>query len=117
MSLAKNAEELGRKSSRLSVANEDALRQASIRRSTRDPSAALLERNDVQRLLKRIRQNSRETLVLKIKDQILADVNDVVFEAIIQALWKNTNCQVWLCVMYVENTKAYWTTAATTIQF
>ncbi|KAJ1436497.1 hypothetical protein B484DRAFT_445617 [Ochromonadaceae sp. CCMP2298] len=99
MSLAKNAEELGRKSSRLSVANEDALRQASIRRSTRDPSAALLERNDVKRLLKRIRQNSRETLVLKIKDQILADVNDVVFEAILQALWKNTNCQG----LYIQN--------------
>jgi hypothetical protein len=103
MSLAKNAEAMeasGRKSSRLSVANEEALREASIRRSTRDPSAALLERNDVKRLLKRIRQNSRETIVLKIKDQILADVNDVVFEAIVEALWKNTNCQV--CIRGAE---------------
>jgi hypothetical protein len=70
-----------------------------VRRSVRDPSAALLERADVQVLLTKIRQNHSDTVVLKIKDMILSDINTVVMDEILLALAKNTVCQA----LYVQN--------------
>ena len=65
-----------------------------LRKSTRDPSIALMDRNDLSILLNRIRDNHFSTIVLKIKDQLLADINSPVFESIVEALWKNKVCQV-----------------------
>lgn len=66
-----------------------------VRRSTRDQLGNhLLDRTDVQILLKRIHTNNKHTVVLKIKDEIIADISSLVFDKIIEALWKNRVCQV-----------------------
>lgn len=66
-----------------------------VRRSTRDQLGNhLLDRTDVQILLKRIHKNNKHTVVLKIKDEIIADISSLVFDKIIEALWKNRVCQV-----------------------
>lgn len=68
--------------------------QQCIRKSTRDPSIALMDRNDLGLLHDRIRSNHFSTIVLKVKDHILADINSSVFESIVDALWDNKVCQV-----------------------
>lgn len=65
-----------------------------IRRSTRDPTAPSLEKKEVQALLLKIRSNHPDTVVLKIKHHLDADVNEVVLTAIVEALRKNTVCEV-----------------------
>lgn len=65
-----------------------------VRRSVRDPQQAQLETSQVQGLLQKIRANDSETVVLKIKDHLKADINSLVMDAIIEALWTNTVCQV-----------------------
>jgi len=70
-----------------------------VRRSVRDPSLALLERPDVQNMLRKIRGNHAETVVLKIKDMILSDINSVVMDEILHSLEKNDVCQA----LYVQN--------------
>lgn len=70
-----------------------------VRRSVRDPSSALMERRDVKTLLDRIQENHSETVVLKIKDHILSDINSTVMDEIIVALRKNRVCQA----LYVQN--------------
>jgi hypothetical protein len=65
-----------------------------VRRSTRDPSIHFMDRKDLTTLLRKIEKNDPSTVVLKIKDHIQADINSVVFDAIITALWKNRVCQV-----------------------
>lgn len=83
-----------RKSSRIESVTEKINKEKSIRRSGRDPSIALLERTDVKRLLWKIRTNQKDTVVLKVKHHILADINSVVLDEIIAALAKNRCCQV-----------------------
>ena len=84
----------GRYCTRL-VATNQFLINNYVRRSTRDQMGThLLDRSDVQILLKRIHTNNKHTVVLKIKDQIISDINSIVFDKIIEALWKNRVCQV-----------------------
>lgn len=68
--------------------------QQCVRRSTRDPSISQMDRNDLGILHDRIRSNHFSTIVLKVKDHILADINSSVFESIVDALWDNKVCQV-----------------------
>jgi len=68
--------------------------QQCVRRSTRDPSISQMDRNDLGILHERIRSNHFSTIVLKVKDHILADINSSVFESIVDALWDNKVCQV-----------------------
>mmetsp|Transcript_10598 Transcript_10598/g.15937 ORF Transcript_10598/g.15937 Transcript_10598/m.15937 type:complete len:477 (+) Transcript_10598:42-1472(+) len=70
-----------------------------VRRSTRDPTLSLLERNDIKMLIEKIRSNQQDTVILKVKDHIIADINSAVIEAIILALSKNKVCQA----LYVQN--------------
>jgi hypothetical protein len=70
-----------------------------IRRSTRDPSLHLLERRDVKDLLHAIEKNKKNTVVLKIKQFIVADINEAVLDAILNALERNTVCQA----LYIQN--------------
>ena len=70
-----------------------------VRRSTRDAARAHLERNDVKKLLNKIITNDEDTVVLKIKNHLLADINNVVLNAIIDALYKNKVCQA----LYAQN--------------
>lgn len=87
------------KSRRLKEKNMDNF----VRRSNRDPNASLLGRRDVKQLLRKIRLNHRDTVVFKIKDHIMADINSTVLDEIIAALCKNRVCQA----LYVQNlTKA-----------
>lgn len=65
-----------------------------IRRSSRNPNLTLLQSSQVQSLLAKIRANDKETVVLKIKDHLSADINCVVVDAILEALFKNRVCQV-----------------------
>ena len=83
-----------RKSPRIAVAVVEEPLQTGVRRSTRDPSAAIFERNDVQTMLKRIRTDHQSTVILKIKHHIQSDINSAVFDAILEALEENTVCQV-----------------------
>lgn len=87
-----------------SVSSDDIVEanSSNIRRSTRNPSLALLEKREVQLLLYKIRNNDPCTVVLKIKDHILADVNSSVIDAIIEALHENTICQVSYPTLYDE---------------
>lgn len=73
------------------------------RRSIRDPALAQLDRSDVRNLLAKIHENHPETIILKIKNQLHADINSHVMDAIIAALNKNRVCQA----LYAQNlTKA-----------
>ena len=78
------------------LANED---HAWLRRSTRDPSVYLMEKREIQDLLVKIREDHKDTVVLKIKDHILADINSTVMDAIIDALGENTVCEG----LYIQN--------------
>ena len=93
-----------RKSPRLAVAVAEEQFIKSIRRSTRDPSraAAELDRNDVKTLIKRIHTNHQSTVILKIKHHIQSDISTVIFDAIIEALTKNTVCQVSTYCTYLQ---------------
>lgn len=81
---------------RLSIVKEKEAKEKLIRRSTRDPSVTFLDRHDLIVLLHKITKNDPSTVILKIKDHIQADINSVVFDAIVEALWKNRVCQVTL---------------------
>ena len=70
-----------------------------VRRSERNPSNSLLERKDVQILLEKIRNDHEETIILKIKDHILADLTSGVVDELISALYDNNVCQA----LYVQN--------------
>lgn len=72
---------------------------SNVRRSTRDFASARLCRSDVRNLLEKIQSNHEDTVVLKIKNHLHADINDVVMDAIIEALSKNTVCQA----LYAQN--------------
>ena len=86
----------------LALAKEDfpvAVRSSFVRRSMRDPSLALLDRPDVQKMLRKIRENHHDTVVFKVKDNILSDINSLVMDEILHCLEKNEVCQA----LYVQN--------------
>jgi hypothetical protein len=68
--------------------------QSNIRRSTRNPSFSYLEKSEVKKLIDQIQRNHPSTVILKLKNHLAADINFAVFEAVLNALWKNTSCQV-----------------------
>ena len=66
----------------------------------REIGADIFERRDVTRLLERIRDNDKDyTVILKVKDQVSADINQLVMDEIIASLWTNKVCQV----AYIQN--------------
>ena len=66
----------------------------------REVGLGILERYDVKNLLRRINENDKDyTVVLKVKDQVSSDVNQVVMDEIISALWRNKVCQA----AYLQN--------------
>lgn len=70
-----------------------------VRRSQRNPDDAHLERSEVKLLLSKIRGNHPDTVVLKIKDHLRADIPASVVDAIIDALKTNKVCQA----LYMQN--------------
>jgi len=68
-----------------------------VRRSSRDPTISVLETGDVQNCLRKIREQHEDTVVLKIKDQIRADINPRVLDSIWDVLYKNKVCQALYC--------------------
>jgi hypothetical protein len=70
-----------------------------VRRSTRDPAKAHLEKSDVKTLLQKIRQNHSDTVILKLKDHLMSDINSVVLDEIILTLYSNKVCQA----LYFQN--------------
>ncbi len=79
---------------RQTIQQEKLAKEKLIRRSTRDPNVSVLDRHDLAVLLNKIEKNHPSTVILKIKNHIQADINSAVFDAIIEALWKNRVCQV-----------------------
>eukprot|EP01039_Chlorochromonas_danica_P007726 gene7726-8537_t len=71
----------------------------SLRRSSRDPLHAQLSTKQVQKLLQKIEANDPETVVLKLKDHLPADINCAVMDAILAALERNRVCQA----LYLQN--------------
>lgn len=65
-----------------------------VRRSGRDPNQTLLEKTDYKVMIEKILSNHPETVVLKIKHHMLADVNSAVLDGVFAALAKNTVCEV-----------------------
>jgi hypothetical protein len=71
-----------------------------VRRSHRDPALAYLDRSDVRNLLAKINENHEDTVVLKLKNHLHADINHLVLDAILAALLtKNRVCQA----LYAQN--------------
>ena len=70
-----------------------------VRRSQRNPDEAHLERSEVKLLLGKIKGNHPDTVVLKIKDHLRADIPASVVDAIIDALKTNKVCQA----LYMQN--------------
>lgn len=70
-----------------------------VRRSTRDPSQFYLSKGDVQKLLQKIVTNDEDTVILKIKQHGLTDINTAVLTEVIKALHKNKICQA----LYLQN--------------
>lgn len=82
-----------------------------VRRSVRNPDVGSLERRDVKDLLYKIKNNSKESIILKIKDHIQSDISALVLDEIIQALSLNNVCQALYiqnlsCAMYDKQLKA-----------
>ena len=70
-----------------------------VRRSGRDPSVGYLDRTEVKVLLIKIRSNHADTVILKLKDHLMSDINSVVLDEIILALYSNKVCQA----LYFQN--------------
>eukprot|EP01031_Cornospumella_fuschlensis_P043745 gene43745-53496_t len=73
--------------------------QLFVRRSVRDPQQALLHTSQVQALLNKIKTNHADTVVLKIKDHLISDINSTVMDHILAALHTNRVCQA----LYLQN--------------
>ena len=63
-----------------------------VRKSGRDPTAGFLSKRDVAILLDKIRNNHDDTVVLKIKDHMLSDINTIILSSIFEALKENNVC-------------------------
>ncbi len=70
-----------------------------VRRSSRAPSQSLMETREVKIILDKIRSNHEDTVVLKLKDFLRADITSAVLDEIIEALYTNKVCQA----LYVQN--------------
>eukprot|EP01041_Mallomonas_annulata_P002743 gene2743-5406_t len=70
-----------------------------VRRSKRNPDMGLLNRRDVKQLLRKIRRNHSDTVVLKLKDHITIEISPAVMDKIIKALKSNRVCQA----LYIQN--------------
>jgi hypothetical protein len=70
-----------------------------LRRSHRNPDDAHMEKSEVRLLLSKIKSNHADTVVLKIKDHLRADVSPAVIDAVIDALYGNKVCQA----LYLQN--------------
>jgi hypothetical protein len=80
----------------------------SIRRSTRNPDMFYLSKPDVKRLLDKIKTNDEDTVVLKIKQHGITDINCAVINEILKALWSNKVCQVsYFCLELLESINTF----------
>lgn len=70
-----------------------------VRRSTRAPSQSLMDTREVKTILDKIRSNHQDTVVLKLKHYLRADITSAVLDEIIDALYSNKVCQA----LYVQN--------------
>jgi hypothetical protein len=62
--------------------------------------SSILERSDVKTLLRRIEESDPNfTVILKIKESLVSDINSLVIDEIIRALYKNKVCQA----LYIQN--------------
>ena len=70
------------------------------RRSQRDPNRGYLEKTDVKKLIHKLQYNNPDTVVLKLKDHLSADIiNSLILEEIISTLYQNHVCQA----LYFQN--------------
>lgn len=65
-----------------------------VRRSIRDPSITQLEKSDFKHLVEKIKANNTESVVLKLKNHVLSDINSAVLDKVFAALLENDVCQV-----------------------
>jgi hypothetical protein len=70
-----------------------------VRRSVRNPEVGSLERRDVKDLIYKIKNDSKGSIILKIKDHIQSDISPIVLDEIIEALSLNNVCQA----LYIQN--------------
>jgi len=70
-----------------------------VRRSVRQPSKFLLNAPMLQSLIEKLKTNSDEVVVCKLKEYIGPDVPCLVIDAILDALLLNSNCQS----LYIQN--------------
>ena len=70
-----------------------------VRRSVRDPNLSYLERPEVKKLLGRIHADDHDTVILKLKDHLVSDINSLVLDEVITALHSNSCCQA----LYFQN--------------
>jgi hypothetical protein len=81
------------------VEDEEDIEESYVRRSTRDPNAAVLHKGDFKKLINRILTNDPKTVILKIKEHGLTDITPVAMNEIIEALYKNNVCQVFIFII------------------
>lgn len=74
-------------------------KSGNLRRSTRMPGASALQQPSVVKLLKRIKGNANDTVVLKLHHYITTDASTAVIDAVLDALMSNTKCQA----LYIQN--------------
>jgi hypothetical protein len=84
---------------KVSLCGEVAIESIATRKTQRNPAQSMLERRDVQKMLHNIRNNDPSTIVFKVKEHVFADINAVVFDAIVDALAVNKVCQA----IYIQN--------------
>lgn len=70
-----------------------------LRRSRRVPGSSVLQQPSVLSLLKRIREDADDTVVLKLHNYIPTDASTVIIDAVLEALMSNTKCQA----LYIQN--------------
>ena len=83
----------------MDVVDPGPVTESFVRRSVRDPNNGYLERGEVKKLLAKVRGNDQDTVVLKLKDHLVSDINSLVLDEIINALSKNKVCQA----LYFQN--------------
>ena len=88
-----------KKATRKKATSKKAAIRPSLRRSSRVPGSSALQQRSVVSLLKRIRENADDTVVLKLHNYIPADASTAVIDAVLEALMHNTKCQA----LYIQN--------------
>lgn len=82
------------------VGREENAAVVRVRKSSRDPTASYLTKKDVASLLEKIRNNHKDTIILKLKDHMLSDINPTILSSIFEALKENTVCVRKFCAYY-----------------